>query len=104
MRVLVTGGSGFIGFHTVKRLLDEGHFVRILDSKKLTKVMYDPVKGVVPEFMLGDVRNLDVCRKGCEGIDAVVHHAAIASISRTIENPLEASEINIKGTRNLLQG
>ena len=78
MRILVTGGAGFIGSHTVDALLEKGHNVRILDN--LQKPVH--LKGKPPwipddaEFMLGDVRDKAVWEKVLEGVDAVYHLAA----------------------------
>ena len=78
MKILVTGGAGFIGSHTVDALLEEGHEVRILDN--LQKPVH--LKGKPPwlqedaEFILGDVRNKSDWEKSLKGVDAVYHFAA----------------------------
>ncbi len=78
MHILVTGGAGFIGSHTVDKLLSKGHKVRILDN--LQKPVH--LKGkpdYVPEeaeFILGDVRNKETLKKAMGGIDAIYHLAA----------------------------
>lgn len=79
MRILVTGGAGFIGSHTVDALLDKGHTVRVLDA--LTPPVH--VDGVVPEylsreveFLRGDVRDANDVLRALTGVDAVIHLAA----------------------------
>jgi dTDP-L-rhamnose 4-epimerase len=78
MRILVTGGAGFIGSHTVDRLLDEGHEVRILDNLQKPvhlkgKPDYIPEKA---EFILGDVRNKEILENSMRDVDAIYHFAA----------------------------
>ena len=78
MKVLVTGGAGFIGSHTVDKLIELGHEVRILDCLK--KPVH--LKGMPPwinkqaEFILGDVRNKDDLQNAMQGVDAIYHLAA----------------------------
>ena len=78
MKVLVTGGAGFIGSHTVDKLIELGHEVRILDCLK--KPVH--LKGMPPwinkkaEFILGDVRNKDELESAMQGVDAIYHLAA----------------------------
>lgn len=78
MKVLVTGGAGFIGSHTVDKLIEQGHEVRILDCLK--KPVH--LKGMPPwinkdaEFVLGDVRSKDDLQKAMQGVDAIYHLAA----------------------------
>ena len=78
MKILVTGGAGFIGSHTVDKLIEQGHQVRILDCLK--KPVH--LKGMPPwinkeaEFVLGDVRSKDDLQKAMQGIDAIYHLAA----------------------------
>jgi nucleoside-diphosphate-sugar epimerase len=126
MKILVTGGFGFIGFHNVAGLLKEGHSVRIMAHRGhypniiFCKALQDSdveggrceVELTGPdgnkscfslEAALGDVRDINACRKATKGVDAVVHHAAIASFNRSLEMPLETSQINVVGTRNMLE-
>ena len=79
MRVLVTGGAGFIGSHTVDLLLAQGHTVRILDSLASPVHQSENIPEYVPadaEFMRGDVRDAAAWERALQNIDAVIHLAA----------------------------
>ncbi|MFC1658425.1 SDR family oxidoreductase [Candidatus Omnitrophota bacterium] len=123
-RYLVTGGAGFIGSHIVERLLKEGHFVRVLDnfsSGKRENLTFannvgtvpangysDDDKGTVPEgrqFQLieGDIRDFNTCLHACEGIDLVLHQAALRSVPKSMKDPYKYNEVNINGTLNMLE-
>ncbi len=103
--ILVTGGAGFIGSHIVDRLLQEGLTVRVLDNlsngEKKNLAQHQNKKSF--QFIEGDVRNFDSVKKAVEGVDAVVHEAALVSVTRSVEDPLLSNEINVKGTVNLLK-
>ena len=110
---LVTGGAGFIGSHLVERLLKEGQYVRVLDnfySGKLENLSFaldpktDNRKPITENFELitGDIRNFDTCLNACEGIDYVLHQAALPSVPRSVSDPITSNEINITGTLNML--
>jgi len=102
VKLLVTGGAGFIGSHLVRTLLLRGDSVRVLDSfetgkrENLTDVPGDL------EVQDGDVREIQLCRDACGGVDAVFHLAAVGSVPLSIENPLETHEVNVTGTLNVL--
>ena len=103
---LVTGGAGFIGSHLTRKLAGAGHDVRILDSlvsgasqarvAELTDLPH-------VQFLEGDIRDADTCRKAVAGADFVLHHAAEASVPRSVDAPAECVEINVEGTVNLLE-
>jgi UDP-N-acetylglucosamine 4-epimerase len=109
-RWLVTGGAGFIGSHLVESLLRLGQSVVTLDNlatgheSNLAQV----AQAVGPEawkrhqFVRGDIVDLSTCRDACEGIDYVLHHAALGSVPRSIANPLEANASNVTGFVNML--
>ncbi len=99
---LVTGGAGFIGSHIAEELALRGARVRVIDNF-LTgkKENLAPFLNKI-EFSKGDIRNAETCQKITEGVDYVLHQAALPSVPRSIENPLLTSEINITGTLNLL--
>lgn len=99
---LVTGGAGFIGSHIVELLVRRGARVRVLDNfvtgKRENLV---PFLGAI-ELVEGDVRDLGTCRKAAEGVDSVLHQAALASVPRSIEDPILADAVNVAGTLNML--
>ncbi len=99
---LVTGGAGFIGSHIVEELVGRGDRVRVLDNF-LTgkKENLGPFLEKI-EFIEGDIRDLETCRRAVRDIDFVLHQAALPSVPRSIEDPLLTSEINIRGTLNML--
>jgi nucleoside-diphosphate-sugar epimerase len=103
--ILVTGGAGFIGSHIVDRLLKEGLKVRVLDDlstgKKKNLSQHQCQKNF--QFIEGDVRDFELAKKAVEGVDAVIHEAALVSVSRSVENPLLSNEINVMGTLNMLK-
>jgi dTDP-L-rhamnose 4-epimerase len=104
-RVLVTGGAGFVGSHTVDELLRRGHEVRIFDS--LEEQVHG---GGVPEYLnrgaelvRGDVRDLDALRKAVAGVDVVYHFAAVVGVGQSMYEIARYMGVNSQGTANLLQ-
>ena len=105
MRVLVTGGAGFIGSHVVDRLVDDGYCVRVVDnlsSGRLENISGHLKRGKV-DFVECDVRNASVIEKSVEDVDAVVHLAAVTSVPFSVENPSFTFDVNVMGTLNLLR-
>ncbi|MBN2851112.1 MAG: SDR family oxidoreductase [Clostridia bacterium] len=102
---LVTGGAGFIGSNLCEVLLDKGYAVRCLDDLSTGKQANIDLFIDNPNFTFikGDIRNLDVCMKACEGVDYILHQAAWGSVPRSIEMPLLYEEINIRGTLNMME-
>ncbi len=99
---LVTGGAGFIGSHIAENLIGKGHNVRILDNFLTGKrENIEPFLDAVDLFE-GDIRDPEACRKAVEGADHVLHQAALASVPRSIEEPLRTNDINVTGTLNML--
>ena len=89
MKVLVTGGAGFIGSHTVDLLLESGFSVRILDNLESQvhqgkKLEYLDTRA---EFFQGDITNSDLWKKVLEKVDAIVHLAAITGIGQSMYQP-----------------
>jgi len=104
LRVLVTGGAGFIGSHIVDRLIEEGHEVGVLDNfstgdaSNLAKVAD---RGVTMHKQ--DIRDYEAVRNAVAGYQVVVHQAALVSVARSVEDPLRVNEVNVTGTLNLLR-
>lgn len=102
---LVTGGAGFIGSNLVEYLLKfNAGKVRVLDN--LSNGYFDNIEGFIElsnfEFIEGDIRNLDTCKKAVEGMDFISHQAALGSVPRSILDPISSNEVNISGFLNIL--
>ncbi|MGB9854638.1 MAG: SDR family NAD(P)-dependent oxidoreductase, partial [Candidatus Bathyarchaeales archaeon] len=105
MRVLVTGGAGFIGSHVVDRLLREGFDVVVLDSLRsgsLSNIGYHMGDDNF-EFIRGDIRDAGLVGDLVRDVDYVVHLAALVSVPESVRDPDLAYDINVKGTLNLLK-
>ncbi|MGH9398232.1 MAG: SDR family oxidoreductase [Terriglobia bacterium] len=99
---LVTGGSGFIGSHVVDELLRRGDRVRVLDNLLTGRRQnLDHVRDRIEFFDL-DIRELETMRAAFEGVDYVVHLAALPSVPRSVADPITSNAINISGTLNVL--
>ncbi len=104
-KFLVTGGAGFIGSNITDKLLNDGHFVRVLDNFSTGKKenLLNAASHKYFELMEGDLRDTDVVRKATDGIDFVLHQAAIPSVQKSIEDPITTNAVNINGTLNVLK-
>ena len=106
MRILITGGAGFIGSHLCTRLLELGHSVRVLDN--LTPQVHGTEESVRQasrsdvEFILGDVRCADTLGRSLAGIDVVYHLAAATGVGQSMYEIKEYSDCNVGGTAQLL--
>lgn len=101
-RALVTGGAGFIGSHLVDALLEAGGTVRVLDDLSSgRRENLEKVAGAI-EFVEGDIRDLGVVRRACEGVDRVFHLAAVGSVPRSMKDPAHTLSVNVGGTANVL--
>ena len=102
---LVTGGAGFIGSNLCEAITDMGYQVRCLDNLSTGKqANVDFLKDRENyTFIKGDIRDLDTCKKACEGVTYVLNQAAWGSVPRSIEMPLLYEEINIRGTLNMME-
>jgi UDP-glucose 4-epimerase len=98
MKVLVTGGAGFIGSHVVDRLRAEGAGVRILDLRESPYHGADVVECVTADLL--DAGAVEAAMKGC---DAVIHLAAAADVDEVARHPADAEAINARGTLNVLE-
>lgn len=106
MKVLVTGGAGFIGSNLCEHLLNEGYDVVCLDNFATGHIenLLPLIEAFPKEFKLivGDIRNMDDCRKAVEGVDYVLHEAALGSVPRSIKDPATTNAVNIGGFLNML--
>lgn len=104
-KFLVTGGAGFIGSNIVEKILELNYKVRVLDNFSTGKKenIENFLQNSNFELIEGDIRDIEVCKKACQGIDYVLHQAAWGSVPRSIEMPLIYEEINIKGHLNMME-
>ena len=106
MNVLVTGGAGFIGSNLCEHLLALGYNVVCLDNFFTGKVEnLLPLLRQYPDrfkLLVGDIRNLEDCRKAVDGIEYVLHEAALGSVPRSIKDPATTNAVNIGGFLNML--
>ena len=106
MKILVTGGAGFIGSNLTEYLLEQGHQVRVLDN-----FVTGHIENLLPlfqrypetfELYVGDIRKMSDCQKSAAGMDYVLHEAALGSVPRSIKDPITTNEVNIGGFLNML--
>lgn len=108
MRVLVTGGSGYIGSHTCVQLLQNGHDVIILDnlcnSKRSVLPVIERLGGKHPTFVEGDIRNEALMTEILHdhAIDTVIHFAGLKAVGESVQKPLEYYDNNVNGTLRLI--
>ena len=102
-KCLVTGGAGFIGSNLTERLLGDGVQVRVLDNLT-TGFMenLEPFLGDI-EFKQGDVRDLDTLQDVMDGVEVVFHQAAMVSVPKSVEDPIEAAMVNDIGTLHVFE-
>jgi len=100
-KYLVTGGAGFIGSHLTEELVRRGHAVRVADSLITGKLSnLDHIPGV--EFLEGDLADEASARRAVEGMDYVLHQAAIPSVPRSVKDPITSNRANVDATLNVL--
>ncbi|MCG7841305.1 MAG: SDR family oxidoreductase [Methanomassiliicoccales archaeon] len=98
-RVCITGGAGFIGSHIASALAEENEVIVIDD---LSSGKRENLKGVRAELLTGSIRDVDKVREAMEGVDYVFHHAAIASVPRSVDDPISSNQVNVCGTLRVL--
>lgn len=102
-RYLVTGGAGFIGSNIVSALVYAGEHVRVLDDlstgswENLAALEHSSV-----ERIQGDIRDADTVARACEGIEVVLHQAALGSVPRSVDDPITSNAVNVGGTVTVL--
>lgn len=102
MKILITGGAGFIGSNLAKRLVNDGHEVVVLDSllrgNKLDKDTFAKV-----HFIKGDVRDLELMISASKNCDLIFHFAAVLGVDIVADNPVETMDVEVIGTRNMIE-
>ncbi len=102
-KVLVTGGAGFIGSTVVRKCLDSGHEVVVIDNfSSGSKNEIENLESLGVKAIIGDIRDSESVANAMQGCDAVVHLAAQSSVPYSIQNPQENNSINIEGTQLIL--
>ena len=106
MKILVTGGAGFIGSNLCEALLKRGEHVVCLDN-----FATGHIENILPlcvnypqtfRLIVGDIRNMDDCRKAVDGCEYVLHEAALGSVPRSINDPITTNAVNISGFLNMI--
>ena len=98
MKYLVTGGAGFIGSHIAENLVKEGHEVVVYDNLSTGKLANLAGFRERVEFVEGDIRDAKKISETMQGVDVVFHEAAVASVTLSVEQPVETDQINVNGT------
>jgi len=101
-KYLITGAAGFIGSSLARALVAQGHKVRGLDNLSGGSLENIEDLRLSMEFQVADIRDEDAMRTACRDMDFVLHHAAIASVPRSVDDPLTTHEVNLTGTINIL--
>jgi UDP-glucose 4-epimerase len=104
-RYLVTGGAGFIGSHITTALLKQGETVRVFDNyatgRQSNLKAFEDLPGKV-EMIDADLRDLAAINKAVQGVEVIFHQGALASVPRSIADPISSLEVNVNGTHNIL--
>ena len=105
-KILVTGGAGFIGSNLCEYLLSKGDYVVCLDNFATGHIEnLLPLIEQYPDtfkLIVGDIRNLEDCRKAVEGMEYVLHEAALGSVPRSVKDPITSNDVNVGGFLNML--
>lgn len=103
MRILVTGGSGFIGHHLVRESLARGHQVNVIDNFSTgLRWRIEPVVDRVSTMVEGSILDPDALDRAIDGCEVIMHQAAIPSVARSVVNPKATNEANVTGTIELM--
>jgi len=100
VKVLVTGGAGFIGSNVVSALLERGDDVRVLDNFSTGR--RDNLEGLDVEVVEGELRSYERVHAAVRGVELVFHLGALGSVPRSVQDPLTSSAVNVEGTLNVL--
>lgn len=102
MKILITGGAGFIGSNLTKRLVGDGHEVVVLDNllrgNKIDKASFEAIR-----FVKGDVRDAELVNELALGCDIIYHFAAVLGVDVVADNPVETMDVEVIGTRNVVK-
>lgn len=103
-RILVTGGAGFIGSNLVEKLLAQDNEVVVLDNFATGKMenLLPYAKNKSFKLVVGDIRDIAKCREAVDGVDYVLHEAALGSVPRSVKDPMTTTAVNILGFVNML--
>ncbi len=105
-KILVTGGAGFIGSNLCESLLSDGHEVVCLDNFATGHIEnLLPLISAYPskfKLIVGDIRNLTDCQKAVDGVEYILHEAALGSVPRSIKDPITSNDVNVGGFLNML--
>ncbi|MGC8877750.1 MAG: SDR family oxidoreductase [Anaerolineae bacterium] len=99
---LITGGAGFIGSHLVEELVHHRQYVRVLDNFSSGRRENLAHLAAYVEIIEGDIRDIATVRQAMEGVDYVLHQAALASVPYSVADPLTTDQVNVRGTLNVL--
>lgn len=102
MKVLITGGAGFIGSHLASRLVSDGYTVTIFDNLSTGKRENLQGPAAAARLVIADVRDGEALMRAARGMDAIVHLAAVASVQASMHDPLATHATNFGGTLNVL--
>jgi UDP-glucose 4-epimerase len=100
VKVLVTGGAGFIGSNLVRALLERGDDVRVLDN--FSTGSRENLAGLDVEIVEGELRSYERVHNAVRGVEVVYHLGALGSVPRSVQDPLTSSAVNVEGTLNVL--
>ena len=105
-KILVTGGAGFIGSNLCESLLSDGHEIVCLDNFATGHIEnLLPLISAYPskfKLIVGDIRNLADCQKAVDGVEYILHEAALGSVPRSIKDPITSNDVNVGGFLNML--